>query len=60
MLICGCSITAPDVYARCAEPGLRLLAEHDSQIIPNAAAGSLFRSYNPVLDIAAAHRTWKR
>ena len=53
MLIFGCSITAPDVYARCAEPGLRLVAEPDSEIIANAAAGSLFRSYNLILDTAA-------
>jgi hypothetical protein len=53
MLIFGCSITAPDVYARCAEPGLRLVAEPDSEIIANAAAGSLFRSYNLILDAAA-------
>src|SRR5207302_1395254 len=55
MLIFGCSITAPDVYARCAEPGLQLVAEPDSEIIANAAAGSLFRSYNLILDTAARH-----
>jgi hypothetical protein len=54
MIIFGCSITAPDVYARCAEPGLRLVAEPDSQIAANAAAGSLFRSYNVIMDMAAA------
>jgi hypothetical protein len=53
MLIFGCSITAPDVYARCAEPGLRLVAEPDSEIIANAGAGSLFRSYNLILETAA-------
>ena len=53
MLTFGCSITAPDVYARCAEPGLKLVAEPDSEIIANAAAGSLFRSYNLILDQAA-------
>jgi Glycosyltransferase like family len=53
MLIFGCSITAPEVYARCAEPGLRRVAEPDSEIIANAAAGSLFRSYNVILDAVA-------
>ncbi len=55
MLIFGCSVTAPDVYARAAEPGLRLVAEPDSEIIANAAAGSLFRSYNLIIDTAAQH-----
>ncbi len=55
MLVFGCSITAPDVYSRCAEPGLRRVAEPDSEIIANAAAGSLFRSYNLILDQAAHH-----
>ena len=53
MIAFGCSITAPEVYARCAEPGFRLAAEPDSRIIANAAAGSLFRSYNLMLDQAA-------
>jgi hypothetical protein len=53
MIIFGCSITAPDVYARCAERGYRLAAEPDSEIIANAAAGSLFRSYNLILEMAA-------
>jgi hypothetical protein len=55
MLIFGCSITNPAVYARCAEPGLRLVAEPDSEIIANASAGSLFRSYNRILETAAHH-----
>jgi len=50
MIAFGCSITAPDVYARCAEPGLRLAAEPDSLILANAAAGSLFRSYNLLIE----------
>src|SRR5438270_700074 len=53
MIAFGCSITAPDVYARCAEPGLRRVAEGDSEIIANAAAGSLFRSYNLLIDSVA-------
>ena len=52
MIIFGCSITEPDIYAKCAEPGLRLVAEADSEIIANSAAGSLFRSYNLILDTA--------
>jgi Glycosyltransferase like family len=49
----GCSITAPDVYARCAEPGVKRAAEPDSKIIANSAAGSIFRSYNLILDQVA-------
>jgi hypothetical protein len=55
MLIFGCSITAPDVYVRCAERGLHLVAEPNSKIIANAGAGSLFRSYNLILETGAAH-----
>ena len=53
MIAFGCSITAPDVYRRCAEPGLRLVAEPDSEIIANAAAGSLARSYNLIMETVA-------
>jgi hypothetical protein len=53
MIAFGCSITAPDVFARCAQPGMRLAAEPDSEIIANAAAGSIFRSYNLILDTVA-------
>ena len=55
MLVFGCSITAPDVYTRCAARGFRLVAEPDSEIIANSAAGSLFRSYNLILEAAAKH-----
>jgi hypothetical protein len=55
MIVFGCSITEPEVYARCAERGLRLVAEPDSEIIANSAAGSLFRSYNLILDMAVGH-----
>jgi hypothetical protein len=53
MIVFGCSITAPGVYARCAEVGIRRAAEPDSEIIANAAAGSLFRSYNLIMDTVA-------
>jgi hypothetical protein len=49
----GTSITRPDVYARCAEPGIRRAAEPDSPVFAFESAGSLFRSYNTVLDAAA-------
>jgi hypothetical protein len=54
MIVFGASITDPEVYARCAEPGVRLAAEPDTEVIANAAAGSIFRSYNLILDAAGA------
>jgi hypothetical protein len=53
MIVFASSITDPDVYARCAEPGIGLAAEPDSEVLANAAAGSLFRSYNLILDMVA-------
>jgi hypothetical protein len=53
MIAFGCSITDPDVYRGRAEPGIKLAAEPDSEIFPQAAAGSLFRSYNLLLDTVA-------
>ncbi len=53
MIVFASSITDPEMYGRCAEPGIRLAAEPDSEVIANAAAGSLFRSYNLILDSVA-------
>jgi hypothetical protein len=50
VIVFASSITDPELYARCAEPGIREAMEPDSEIIANAAAGSLFRSYNLILD----------
>jgi hypothetical protein len=50
MIAFGSSITEPDVYGRCAEPGIRRAAESDSEIRAMAAIGSVFRSYNALLD----------
>jgi Glycosyltransferase like family len=49
----GTAITDPEAYRRYAEPGIRLAAEPDSEIIANAPSGSLFRSYNLILDMVA-------
>jgi hypothetical protein len=51
MFAFGCSITAPEVYERCAEPGLELAREPDSEVLAYASAGSIFRSYNLLLDM---------
>jgi hypothetical protein len=49
----GTAITDPEAYSRYAEPGIRLASEADSEVIANAPAGSLFRSYNLILDMVA-------
>jgi GT2 family glycosyltransferase len=53
MIVFGCSITDPAMYAKAAEPGIRRAAEAGSEVIANAAAGSIFRSYNLILDTVA-------
>ena len=50
----GCSVSEPEPYLRYAEPGIRLAAEPDSAIFPFAAVGTIGRSYNLLLDAAAA------
>jgi hypothetical protein len=54
MIAFGCSITDRETYERCAEPGIRLAAEPDSEVLALASAGSIFRSYNILLERAAA------
>src|SRR6476619_5467014 len=54
MIVFASSITEPDTYKRCAAPGIELAAEPGSEVLANAAAGSLFRSYNLILDSLAA------
>jgi hypothetical protein len=54
MIAFGCSITSPETYERCAGPGIRLAAEPSSQILAQAAAGSIFRSYNLLMERASA------
>jgi hypothetical protein len=51
----GTAITDPEAYKRYAEIGIRRAAEPDSVVFANAPAGSLFRSYNLILDMAAEH-----
>ncbi|HEX6458648.1 MAG TPA: glycosyltransferase [Thermoleophilaceae bacterium] len=52
MIAFGCSITRPDVFRRCAEPGILRAAEPDSEVLARPAVGSIFRSYNALLDEA--------
>jgi hypothetical protein len=53
MIAFGSSITSPEVYERCAQRGIRLAAEPDSKVISAPAAGSIFRSYNLMMERAA-------
>jgi Glycosyltransferase like family len=53
MIAFGCSITSPEFYERCAEPGIRIAAEPDSKVFPFMAAGSIFRSYNLLMEKAS-------
>ena len=53
MIAFACSITKPDQFRRCAEPGIRRAAEADSARFELPAAGPIARSYNALLDRAA-------
>jgi hypothetical protein len=55
MIIFGSAITDLGIFERFAEPGIRLAAEPDSEVIAYESTGSLFRNYNLLLDKAAAH-----
>ncbi len=52
MIAFGSSITRPEVYARCARPGIERVAEPGSELIAAEAVGSISRSYNQLLDRA--------
>ena len=55
MIVFGSAVTRPDAYARWAAPGIALACEPDSAVYPNSSAGSIFRAYNLLLDLAAGH-----
>jgi hypothetical protein len=54
MIVFGSSITEPEPYRLYAEPGIRRAAEPDSAVLAFAAVGPLARTYNLLLDAAAA------
>jgi Glycosyltransferase like family len=54
MIAFGVAITRPDVYRAAAEPGIRRAAEADSALYELQATGTIFQSYNALLDRAAA------
>ena len=55
MIVFGTAVTDPDTYDRCAAPGIQRASEQDSVILAHQTAGSLFRNYNLLLDMAAEH-----
>ena len=50
MIAFACSITKPEVYRRCAKPGIDRVAEHDSEVVAMPSVGSIFSSYNVLLE----------
>jgi hypothetical protein len=56
MIAFGCAITAPEIYERFAKPGIDAVAEPGSAILGYRATSSIFRSYNLILEQAAAHQ----
>jgi hypothetical protein len=53
MIAFGSPITAPEVYERCAKPGIDRVAEPHSRVFAFRAMSSIFRSYNVILEQAA-------
>jgi Glycosyltransferase like family len=53
MLAFGSAITKRDVYDRCCGPGIARVAEPDSVVLDNPSSGSIFRSYNALMDEVA-------
>lgn len=55
MIAFGTAITKPEVYSRCAGPGIERAKEPDSVVFPHASAGTLYRNYNLICDMASEH-----
>jgi hypothetical protein len=52
MIAFGCAITDPEIYERCARPGIEVAREPDSHLLSLGTAGSIFRNYNLLIDRA--------
>jgi hypothetical protein len=55
VIVFGTAVTDPETYDRCASPGIQRVSEPDSVILAHQTAGSLFRNYNLLLDMAGEH-----
>src|ERR1700704_2092369 len=53
MIAFGCAVTRPDVYRECAALGIARAAEPGSAVFDGPSAGTIFQSYNALLDRAA-------
>jgi hypothetical protein len=53
MIAFATAVTDREIYERCAEVGFQLAAESDSEIWASPSIGSIFQSYNALLDRAA-------
>jgi hypothetical protein len=54
MIAFGSAITKPELYHRFAEVGIQRAAEPDSEVFAMPSIGSIFASYNELLEKAAA------
>ncbi|HTX30984.1 MAG TPA: glycosyltransferase [Solirubrobacteraceae bacterium] len=54
MIVFASAVTDAAQFERYAKPGMELAAEADSEILPLPATGSIFASYNAILDRASA------
>jgi hypothetical protein len=54
MIAFGTAITKPEIYRHYAEPGIRRASEPGSEVIAMPSVGTIFKSYNALLDKAAA------
>jgi hypothetical protein len=52
MIVFASAVTSPDTYGTYAAPGIALAAERDSQSMPRTATGSIFATYNAILEEA--------
>lgn len=55
MIAFASSITKPDTFRRCAGLGITRAREPDSVVCPMESIGSIFRSYNAILDQFVGH-----
>ncbi|MFL5843055.1 MAG: glycosyltransferase [Solirubrobacteraceae bacterium] len=53
MIAFGSSITNPVMYDKACGPGIALAKEQDSVVLARAAAGSIYESYNLIIEQAA-------
>jgi Glycosyltransferase like family len=53
MIVFASAVTSPELYGACAAPGIAIASEPDSESMPRAAQGSIFESYNAIMDEAS-------